>query len=189
MPISGPPALTRFLPHHQLNRRCCQAGRGARAALAEGHHGELLDLSNAEIRIPFPHNLQRSIRVTQQLRLQPEVGAEAIQGKGRADQLLIRCWNPGNAPVQISQQLTAMIEDADAPHPLFRSYCGFEGRLQRWTKCSAGKESLALTLYHRWRCQQRRRCPEGQLGRQNQQGEQSGTNHRGVTPLTTPLKR
>ena len=60
--------------------------------------------------------------MTQQLRLQTEVGAETIQGKGRADQFLIRCRNPGDPPVEISQQLAPLIDNADAPKPLFRAH-------------------------------------------------------------------
>ena len=60
--------------------------------------------------------------MTQKLRLQTEVGAEAIQSKGRADQFLIRCRDPGDPPIQISQQLTPLIENADAPKPLFRAH-------------------------------------------------------------------
>ena len=58
IPIGRPPELTRFLPHHQLNRRRGGAGGAAGAALAEGHHGELLDLGNAEVGIALPHDLQ-----------------------------------------------------------------------------------------------------------------------------------
>ena len=127
--------------------------------------------------------------MTQQLRLQTEVGAEAIQGKGRADQFLIRCRNPGDPPVEISQQLTPLIDNADAPKPLFRANRGFQGRLQGRAQCSAAEHGLALTLHHRRWCQQWRRCPDGQLGRQHQQGDQGRANHRGITPLTTPFKR
>ena len=109
--------------------------------------------------------------MTQQLRFQPEVGTEAIQSKGRADQFLIGCWNTGNPPVQISQQMAALIHNADAPHPLFRTYSGFQGRLQCGTKRSTGEQRLALALNHRWRCQQRSCCPQRQLGRQQKQRE------------------
>ena len=101
--------------------------------------------------------------MTQQLRFQPEVRAKAIQCKGRANKFLIRRWDPGNNPVQISQQLTALIENTDTPHPLFRTNSGFESRLQRRTKCSPAKQGLALALHHGWWGQQRWRRPEGQL--------------------------
>ena len=127
--------------------------------------------------------------MTQQLRLQPKVGAEAIQCKSCADQFLIRGRDPGDAPVQISQQLAALIENADAPHPLFRPHGSFQGRLQGWAKRTAAEQGLALALNHWWRRQQWRRCPKGQLRCQHQQSEQCGTNHKGVTPLTTPFKR
>ena len=60
--------------------------------------------------------------MTQQLRLQTEVRAEAIQGKGSTDKFLIRCRNSGDPPVEISQHLTQLIDNADAPKALFRAH-------------------------------------------------------------------
>jgi hypothetical protein len=64
----------------------------ARATLPESDHGKTLDLSNAQIGIPFADQFQTAVGMTQELGTQSEISAKPIERKSCADKFLVRGW-------------------------------------------------------------------------------------------------
>lgn len=112
MPTLGPPVGGGFLGQLQSHQRRCRAGA---AAGSQGEFGEALQLGQPQIGITRSGQAQGAIAQTPELGLEAEIGAEPIQGIGRADQLLIGGGDPRPLAVEIGQKAPAAIGHGHAP--------------------------------------------------------------------------
>ncbi|CAI8168300.1 MAG: Uncharacterised protein [Synechococcus sp. CC9902] len=131
--------------------------------------------------------------MAEQLGSQPLIGAEAIQRKCSADQLLIGCWNSGQPAVQIGQQLSAIIQNADAPGCCGPTDSGANGALELWAERAlhTTRQSLALDR-GRWLQQLdslSRRAEDSQNQKAGVRQTPHGKPHGRSSPLTTPETR
>ena len=106
--------------------------------MTEGDHGQALKILDGEIRIPFTNQLEPAIPMAQQLRAQPLVWPQTIQGEGGADQLLIGGGDPWKPAIEIGQELTAIVQDADAPGRIRTTHGGSDPALQCGTERPLG---------------------------------------------------
>ena len=111
-PASGPPALGWLLHQLQANRARRPAGP---TTGAQGELGEAAQLLEAEIGVPFAGEPQAAIAEAPELGAEAVVRAEAVEGKGRADQFLVGGGDAGLAAIEIGQQAPARIDDGDTP--------------------------------------------------------------------------
>ena len=73
-------------------------------------------MGQIEIRIALTGDLQCAIGLSPQARGEAVIGAKAIEGDGRTDQLLIGRWNARPCAIEISEQAATAVSNADAPH-------------------------------------------------------------------------
>ena len=115
-PALGPPALGRLLGHLHTHRRTrCSAAGG------ESQLGKTLEMGNGQIRIALAGETQGAIAESPEAGFKTEIGAKAIEGKGRAQQFLIGGWYPRPGAIHICQQPPTGVGHADAPDRGFRA--------------------------------------------------------------------
>ena len=163
MPVRRPPVGAWFFTDHQLDV-LWRSTHGS--ALTKSCHRKALQPSDSEVRIPFSIQFKGSIRTLDQAGLEAEVGAQTIERKGGADQLLIGSRNPRNGTVHIAQNVAVTVQHRDGPHTGLSSNISANGfgkgrtrspRLKGWKRLLGLRrrrrnQRQALGA-HRWGCQ------------------------------------
>ena len=98
MPTLGPPGLARFLGYLQFQQRwqLAAATTGAQRQLREA-----LQLGQGQVGVALTGEPETAIVEPPQLGAEAIVGAEPVEGIGRAHQLLVGGRDPGPAAIEV----------------------------------------------------------------------------------------
>ena len=162
MPTLGPPGLARFLGYLQFQQRwqLAAATTGAQRQLREA-----LQLGQGQVGVALTGEPETAIVEPPQLGAEAIVGAEPVEGIGRAHQLLVGGRDPGPAAIEVGQEPPLGIGNGDTPEG------GLAANRCQQALLQGGATQLALQLgqaNRRWRCR------HGGQGRRPLLGNDSG---------------